>query len=120
MIDISDIVGDPDFTQTITVQRVTGAYVPGGEGEITKTEATLTRRAVVQPATADDVVQYLPEGERTDQAIRIWCTQDIRMSDGALIYSDVVVWQGQRYRVEFSKPWQQHGYWFAIAVATTS
>jgi hypothetical protein len=118
MIDISEVVADSDFVEPITVYRVTGAL--SNEGEITKSEVAIARIAVVQPASKDDMVSYVPEGERTDEAIRIWCTQDLRMSDGNSIHSDIIEWSGKRYRVAYSAPWQQHGYYFVIAVATAT
>ena len=95
------------------VRKLTGAFA--NEGEWQTTEQTLDRFGVVQPAKADDLLKYLPEGERQGNFITIYCNQDVLMGNGSDQQSDVVVWRGDYYRVAFSKPWEQHGYWFAIA-----
>lgn len=114
MIDVSELIDDPDFATTFTVKRRSGTFA--NEGKYTTTETTLTKAGVVQPASADDQVKYLPEGERRQHAIRVWCRDEIQMADGKGKESDVVVWNGNQYRVGFSQPWSVHGYWFAIAV----
>ena len=97
MIDVSELIDDPDFATTFQVRRRTGSFA--NEGAYSTTETTLTKTGVIQPASQDDRVAYLPEGERTLDAIRIWCRDEIQMADGKGKQSDVVVWNGQHHRV---------------------
>lgn len=114
MIDVSELMSDPDFAQPFQVVRSTGSFA--NEGEYTRTPTTLNMTGVIQPATTEDVTNFLPEGERQKSAIRIWCAQEIRMADGNGAEADEIVWQGKRHRVAHAKPWNTQGYWFAIAV----
>jgi hypothetical protein len=70
----------------------------------------------VQPATQNDILNFLPEGERQSNAIRIYAAGMLVMGNGDDKQSDVIIWNGDYYRVAFSKPWDAFGYWFAIAV----
>ncbi|MES2587007.1 MAG: hypothetical protein V4536_08820 [Pseudomonadota bacterium] len=113
MIDISEVINDPDFTQPFQINRMFGSFV--NEGEWLDSPVTLERIGVIQPTKANDALQFLPEGERQSNAITIYCTQDVLMGDGQNQRSDTVLWNGSQYRVAYAKPWQQNGYWFAIA-----
>lgn len=113
MINIAEVVNDPDFTQPFQINRFSGSFE--NEGEWVKTSQTLQRVGVIQPTKSSDALNFLPEGERQANAITIYCAEDILMGDGQDIQSDVVIWNGAQYRVAYSKPWQANGYWFAIA-----
>lgn len=116
MIDISEIVNDPDFAQSFSVLRSVGSFDGNGKWSM-GTPATLSRYGVIQPSKQNDIVLYVPEGERIGEMITVYCSQDILMSDAKNQQSDIIVKSdGAKYRVAYSKPWQQHGYWFAIAV----
>lgn len=114
MIDVSELIDDPDFASEFTVFRDSGSFV---EGEWVKNAPSqLPMIGVVQPATSEDMLRFLPEGERQKNVIRIWCRQKIQMANGKDEQSDVVVWNCDYHRVAYSKPWGKNGYWFAIAV----
>lgn len=114
MIDVSELVTDPDFAQSFQIERFTGTW---DEGRFIQNEPTvLDAFGVVQPASSEDAVAYLPEGERQNNMIRVWSPHEIRMADGKDQLSDNILWQGEWHRVAYSKPWQTQGYWFAIAV----
>lgn len=120
MIDVSEIIDDPDFASLISVTSLgmgsyanEGAFTPG-------VPVTRDWMATVQPASQADKDNYLAEGERQDSAIRIWSRQNLHAADGAGVLADTLVWQGQNYRVAFSKPWDLHGYYFVIAVGYVS
>ena len=115
MIDVSELVTDPDFAQPFQVERFVGSFMD--EGEYVRGEPKLLDLfGVVQPATKEDAVAFLPEGERQQNMIRVWCNQELRMSDGQGKECDNIIWQGQWHRVAFSELWSTQGYWFAIAV----
>ncbi len=115
MIDVSELLSDPDFAQPFTIQRTTGGFA--NEGEYSTADPTdIPAFGVIQPASSADMVRFLPEGERQKNTISIWSPVLIQMADGQGQESDVIIWQGQYYRVAFSKPWQTQGYWFAMAV----
>ena len=114
MINIGRVVQDPRFAQAFQVKRQSAGTF-ANEGEFSTVETVLDRFGVVQPSKADDLIKFLPEGERQGNFITIYCNQDVLMGNGKDQESDVVVWRGDYYKVAFSKPWDIHGYWFAIA-----
>jgi len=114
MIDVSELFTDPDFAQTFAVIRFAGGFA--SEGEYAQAQVPpIAMVGVIQPANQDDVVQIAPEGERTGNWIAIYCTQEIRASDGKGQQSDIIVWHGNQYRIAQSRKWQDHGYWQALA-----
>lgn len=114
MIAVSEVVSDPELAQAFQVKRQSAGTF-ANEGVFSTTETTLDRFGVVQPSKSDDLLKFLPEGERQGNFITIYCAQDVLMGDGKDQQSDVVIWRGDYYRVAYSKPWDAHGYWFAIA-----
>lgn len=114
MIDMSEIVSDPDFAQAFTVQRQSAGTF-ANEGEFTTSSTTLSRFGTIQPSKSEDLVKFLPEGERQGNFITIHCAEDVLMGNGSDQQSDIVIWRGDYYKVAFSKPWDMHGFWFAIA-----
>lgn len=116
MINLSQVVNNPRLAQSFSIERVAGGAF-AGEGKWTEgTPSTLPRFGVITPSKANDLITYLPEGERQNNVITIYCSEDILMADGQGQESDYVLWEGGRYRVAFSKPWQVQGYYFALAV----
>lgn len=115
MMDMSDVVAWDDIQLPFTVLRpAVGTMV---EGRYTEgTPVSLSRVGVIQPVSAQDAINFLPEGERQNNAITIFCTEDINMGDGMDVRPDEVVFDGQTYRVAFSKNFKHHGYWRVIAV----
>ena len=114
MIDMSELVSDPDFAQAFQVERQSAGTF-ANEGVYTTTATTLNRFGVIQPSKSEDLIKFLPEGERQGNFITIHCAQDVLMGDGNTQMGDIVIWRGDYYKVAFSKPWDMHGYWFAIA-----
>lgn len=114
MIDVSELVVDPDFAQSFQVKRH-GAPTLSNEGEAVATFTVLDLYGVVQPASQNDVIKYLPEGQRQGNFISIWCKDEVRMGNGQAQLPDIVMNHGGVYRVAFSKNWVDNGYWFAIA-----
>jgi hypothetical protein len=114
MIDVSRVINNPRMQTAFTIQRP--SYSFANEGEWTAGAPTsLACVGIITPAKADDQTKYLPEGQRQANAITIYSTQDVLMGNGDGRESDVIIWNGNYYRVQFAKPWEQNGYYFAIA-----
>jgi hypothetical protein len=113
MIEISDLLADPDFAQPFDIIRETVTLVQGRAQTSSTTIPGVM--GVIQPASVDDLVLFVPEGERANEWISIWCPQEIRAADGVSKFSDVIVWRGKRYRVAKAKPWETQGYYRAWA-----
>jgi len=112
MIEISDLLEDPDFAQGFTIRRQTGSFT---EGDFSTVDTVIPAVGVIQPASSQDVLTFAPEGERQGNWITIYCKQEIRQGDGQDIFSDVIVWQGSYFRVAQAKHWETQGYYRAWA-----
>jgi len=121
MINLSEVVTDPDLAQTFEVKRrVGGSFTKGRwtEGSLTSLPDYV---GVIHPSKANDIITYLPEGVRQNASLTVYSSQELRLNSGLDdgIESDVIVWQGELYEVQFSKKWEQYGYWFAMATQYT-
>jgi hypothetical protein len=107
VIDVSEIVGDPDFVQPITLRRPT-ATMSGGVERTTHDDSTI--QAVVQPADVHEI-SLLPEGARLGNIIAVYSTTEIRVSPQA---QDIVIVDEMFYRAIKSEPWGSSGYFVAF------
>lgn len=112
MIEISDLLSDPDFAQEFTIRRESGSFV---EGEWIKATTTLDGFGVIQPISEADMLAFVPEGERQNNWISIWCMDEIRQGNARELMSDIIVWRGETYRVAKAKHWETQGYFRAYA-----
>ena len=96
LIDVSDLLCDPDFTNVVTLVRRSSSINEHGEHVMTETPCNIL--ASVQGANAEDIVR-LPEGARLSDIITVYYRGDLQPeSKGG--YSDLIVWQGRRYTVK--------------------
>lgn len=113
-IDVSELMTDPDFAQTITLRRPKGtAFANEGVATVSY-EPDRKMSAVVQPARPSDA-QLLPEGVNLSDVVSIWSRTDLRISgnDGAI--SDVLVVRGRSYRVIQREDRIKNGYTRVLA-----
>ena len=115
MINIAEIISDPDFMQEYTVRRNVGVWV---DGRFVETPTNLAFHGVIVPANAQDV-QMLPEGDRVSGLINFYTTSDnpfqiSRADNGALGTSDQPIWRGNNFRILQVFDYQDYGYQLAI------
>lgn len=115
MINLSDIVKDPDFTVLFDIERTTGSFTNEGTWIIGVPTFVRGVVGIIQPTKIEDAAQFLPEGERIKNAINVYCETPLIMSDGKGVQSDIILYRNSKYRVAYSKPWQDFGYYFVIA-----
>ena len=115
MIDVGDIILDPDFAQPFTILRYygqwdTGEFVTGPPQRI-QTEGT------VIAANVKDI-QQMPEGDRIRGMMNFYTTADVPMyvTNAATPQnvSDIIEWRGEKYRLYQTYPYVDYGYWKAI------
>jgi hypothetical protein len=112
VINVGELMSDPDFAQQITLRRPTLAVANEGEASYTYQERCLT--AIVQPAKPSDVAQ-LPEGSRVGDIISVWSGGEISAGNGASVEADVLVVDGRHFRVIKAENWGRNGYFRALA-----
>jgi len=121
MIDMQELMTDPDFAISYTVMRTKGKWYKGRFklGEPVK----LKFFGPVQPATAEEL-QQIPEGDRTQEIMKFMCAPPNKIyvttainskseTDG--IISDQIIYDGDLYKVIRSKNWRNNGYTRAFA-----
>lgn len=113
-IDVSELMVDPDFCETVTVIRQTQSVSDGGLAT-PGTTTTFSITAVVTAVQGDLVRQ--PEAEYAKNDILVHSQAQLRgVTSGN--YPDVVVWSGNNYIVKRSNNWSHFGVGFYSAVCT--
>ena len=96
LIDVSDLLRDPDFTNVVTLIRRTVTVNEHGENVMTENACYIT--AVVQGDNTE-TLDKLPEGARLSDILTVFYrgTLTAERPGG---YADIIVWQGKRYQVK--------------------
>lgn len=114
MINVQEIMSDPDFVRSFSVKRPSGAFDDTGVFAISGYD-DIAFTGAVQPADPA-TLQMLGEGERIGNVIEIWTLAEVRMGQGAdNVLSDIVIVDGQSFRVFKTEPWSDNGYFHAFA-----
>ncbi len=118
MIDVSELITDPDFAQTFTVTRSTGEW---DEGDFITTVETFSVTGVIQPMNSKEMEQW-PEGDRLKGLCKVYTleqlyTTQVVATEGML--SDEVSWHGVKWKILQSNDWMDNGYFKAVAVRKT-
>jgi hypothetical protein len=102
---------DADNCEPFTILRYKGNFVAGGYQEA---PTTLAFFGVISNPGAD-ALALVPEGDRVNGSNMINWWDEIKESnaDGT---SDVVVWNGRKYRVARVWDYSNRNYWYALAV----
>ncbi len=116
MLNLAELMYAPEFSQSFTVYRRTGAWV---NGVFTETETALTFTGIVTPASSKEIMQ-LPEGDRSSAVMAFRSDQEMyttRMADAGESFaegtSDQIQWRNDRYRVVRTDQWGDYGFYTA-------
>ncbi|MGG3012294.1 hypothetical protein ABEO98_22770 [Brevibacillus parabrevis] len=110
MINVSEVITDPDFAQSYLVHRRTNEWVAGRPSE---TETSINMLGVITVADAKTLEQ-LPEGDRVTGMMSFYATVPIYETSEQGT-SDQIEWRGELYRVKKVFPYGDYGYWKAVA-----
>lgn len=110
MIDMSDIIIDPDFAQSYTVLRSNGSFVDG-----VWTEGTPTRIVMYGPITVmspRELSQY-PEGDRIKGGMNFFSTKPLYVTRTGQTpgISDKIMWRGEYYKLFNVAPYADYGFY---------
>lgn len=109
MLNIAELIHDPDFAQPFTVYRKTGQWA---EGEYNQTEQQISFHGVVVAANTKDLLQ-VPEGDRVKGIMAFYATEPLLVTN-EVGTSDQVVWRSERYRLFQTWPYADYGYYKAL------
>lgn len=114
LLDVSDILADPDFADAFTRYRRTLTVNGFGEGEIAETSIALVG---VVTQGGGDVLDRTGDAEKIKGSITIHTQGDLTAGDGS-IDADEVVWNGRRYIVDSVMDWSTYGTGYIAASCT--
>jgi len=114
LLDVSEILGDPDFSDVITVYR--RVQTVGANGRATVSETAKVVIAVVTQA-GGDVLDRLPEGAIIEGSITVHTTEPLVVSNGSRD-ADEVLYAGRRYIVSSVSDYSNFGSGFTAATCT--
>ena len=106
LLDVSDLLSDPDFATTFSVTRSSASADTGGINQVASV-TTQNVIGVVQPANSSDL-QRLPDAEYQKGALTIFTTFRL-ISGGAGQTADIIGWNGANYTVMTTDDWSQYG-----------
>lgn len=111
MIDVSDLLLDPDFAQQLTVYTRSATVNQYGENELTETTKIIT--ASVQ-AGDGEMLNRLPHGAQLRDWITVYSKYHFT-TDGSGRYADIVLWEGKRYNVQLLTDYSNWGDGYTMA-----
>jgi hypothetical protein len=112
---LDEVVLDADLAEAYTIIRSNGKFVMGGWQD---TKTTIPGFGVVTVARPNEI-QMLPEGDRNSEVRAFYSAQPLyetrdNPQEGTGV-SDILVWNGFKYRVMVVPEYGNRGYWKAIA-----
>lgn len=111
-IDVSDLLLDPDFLDTVTLIRRSIAVDGNGEGVLTETPSSV--KMCVQGANTETLLR-MPEGARLSDIVTVYY-RGVLTAESAGGYADIIVWGGKRYQVkEVPEDFMNYGNGFTMA-----
>ncbi len=110
MIDVSELIHDPDFCTTFILRHKTGDWVDG-IFETTATDTSVT--GVVRPATGKEI-ELLPEGDRMKDVKVFYTWEKVQLAEDENA-SDEFIWEGGRYKALRVSDWKAHGFYETMA-----
>ena len=109
MINIAEIIDDPDFVQAYDLYRHGGYWLAGKRVE---GEQLIKRNGVIVAANSKDLLQ-VPEGDRVKGIVAVYDTEPLLVTNKAGT-SDQIVWRDERYRLFQVWPYADYGYYKAL------
>ena len=114
MINVGELIHDPDFVQAFTVYRRSGDFVNGVWTGDTSEELTMLGVVTVMRATE---LRMVPEGDRISGGMNFHSRDPIYPTRVGEYQgtSDQILWRGSLYRVLNVAPYEDYGYYKASA-----
>lgn len=113
LIDLTEIVMDPDFGDSFTIVR--RGQVIDDHGRASQTEALSSAFGSVQAASGK-TLELFPDLARTSGQVEIYTTTALRAAaDGRA--ADDILWAGMRYTVVAVRDWMNWGAGWNLAIA---
>jgi hypothetical protein len=114
MLNFSELIVDPDFSQSITVTRQLGDW-SASTGKFENTTRTITMPAIVKPLTTKQLAA-MPEADRASGMINVYTLAAVFPTslEPTKRVSDLVTWHGEQYRVTSISDYADYGFYKAV------
>lgn len=113
MIQVDEILNDPDLCSQFQIVRTTGANGIGGW--IKNEPTTITTIGAVRNSSGGEI-EMIPEADQVHEPLTFRTVEPMfTTSVQNSATSDVLVFRGDRYRVLSVKNYVEQGYWQAVA-----
>jgi len=112
-LDLSDIITSSEFRQQIEIIRDSGGR--WYQGKYIKSSETIYTTGVVS-GTNEREIETLPEGDRGSETKEIHTIIPVYTARGGSVgrEADIVVWNGEKYKVVKVQNSGDYGYWRAV------
>jgi hypothetical protein len=114
LIDVNELLSDPDLSDTFQVMRSTLTVTQGGVSSVSS--ATYDAYGVVQPASGREL-QLLPDSARTAGTIIVYTPFALQGVTDTTV-PDIVIWDERNYRVTLTNPYTNYGAGYTQATCT--
>jgi len=113
VINVSEVITDPDFAQTFTVYRSTGSFV---DGVWTENTPRAIKMLGVVTVSSQKELDMVAEGDRIRGAMTFHsvCPLYPTRVGTAQGTSDKIMWRGEYYKIQSVYPEVDWGYYKAI------
>lgn len=110
MIDMAEMLHDPDFCTTfIVIRKIPGEWI---QGEQLQTERRLYIEGIVLPSSSKDI-DMLPEGDRRSGLKTFFAEEELKVTDTETT-SDICVFKGRYYKLIHVFDYEANGFYKAI------
>jgi hypothetical protein len=116
LINVGEIITDPDLVQSFTVYRSSGQFVKGRWVEDAPEQITMYG---VVSVMSQRELSFMPESDRVKAAMVFHSRVPIyvtRAADGSNSggTSDKIMWRGDYYKISSVSPYSDYGYYKAV------
>lgn len=108
MLDMSDVLSDPDLIEPMGLVRVRRVQTVGLDGIAVDSEVLDAFQGVVTAGKGDTLMRT-PDGSRAAGNMTVTTSFDLIPNDGGQD-ADIVAWQGRRYVVQSIADYRNFGY----------
>ena len=105
LLDVTDLLTDPDFSSTFDILRSTETV--DQHGIASRVEQTISLSGVIEAGSGQTIVM-LDDGTRISDSLTLWCEFPLWASFENRP-ADIVLWKGQRYVVKSVEDWTNFG-----------
>lgn len=110
MIDLSQLIHDPDFCEPFVIRRQKGSW-KNGRFELVYEDCKV--KGIVEPTSGDDLEQ-LPEGDRVSGMMTFYTKEQVQLALDPQP-ADHIICRGKVYKAVQVLDWSRHGFYKTIA-----